>query len=112
MPAITKCPVCGFEGNHGFVGVVGGLHFYHTIDPNAMQCMANSCGFYLGASPARKTYRTALELFAAEVEPVSARSARQSDRVWAQAWRARLTGHERKAKRLFAQWTELHMARK
>ena len=100
MAAICKCPFCGFEGNHGFVGVVGGTRFYHGESRNGVVC-----GFYEGN---KGKYRTHLELFAAEVEPPRL-SGGKTDRTWAQAWRARLTGHDRTAKRLFAQWHKLSL---
>jgi len=106
MPAMTKCPFCGFDGPHGFgMANRGIMRFYHSkglgTDP--------TCGgFYAG----RKSYRTRLEALEAEILPAMDRSSLESERVWAQAMRADCRGENPKAKRLFKKWNTLALARR
>ena len=94
MPAYCKCPICGFDGPHGFNPTLGALMLYHTA-PHG------NCVRWEGA---KGVYRTALEHFRAEVLPTCVNA---ESRVWAQARIADLSGHPRKAKKLYAEWQRL-----
>ena len=103
MPAMTKCPFCGFDGAHGFTGCGPGImHFHHT---KGRGTNPECGGFYLGHED--KAFRTRLEALEARVLPEAERSSLESDRVWAQATRADCAGKWRLAKRLFEQWRSL-----
>lgn len=42
MPITQECPLCGFNGNHGFGAVNGGMYFYHSINSK------HACYYYIG----------------------------------------------------------------
>ena len=46
MPVITKCPRCGFEGNHGFTMVFPHTMYYHHTPIGAGPYGAGSCSWY------------------------------------------------------------------
>ena len=107
MPAVMKCPTCGFQGNHGFTDTVAGIvRFYHsTPDPQQEgQVQGNCYSFH-----ADDQWFTTLEDAWKHVRPrlVREQTARDGkpDTNWLGAWDARILDHdERKAKKLFKAW--------
>ena len=92
MPALTICGTCGFKGNHGFVPICAGvpMHFYHG---------SGGCdGFYLDLDG--NSHPTSLGAFNATIEKVG------GSKTWKAAMTARLSGHEKKALKLFDEWRE------
>ena len=122
MPAITKCAVkgCNFHGNHGFMSSVGGItHFYHTTDDNSVAHHWYSNEIEPNQIPNVKSGTVhqhngkhflntpdQLEAFELTVVPRVLRENKPGNTTWINAYRAELTGHPRKAKRLFKQWEE------
>lgn len=101
MPAFCKCqvPGCTFEGAHGFDSTVGNLmRFWHT----------GSHEWYKGTLPDGREFTTTdkIEAFEKCVVPRVLAEAKPGSALWVEAWRARLSGHERKATKLFNQWTD------
>ena len=103
MPMIMKCRLCDFEGNHGFTNVNGGLAVYHAENTDGTG--KNKCYYYIGDD--NKTYKTHLELFRAVTMPRAMKDGRESTKVWCLARIEDITGHPRKAKKLYERWHEL-----
>ena len=95
MPIVTKCPKCGFEGNHGFGHCNGGMWFYHDNPFHR---------FYRGNDD--RYYETELELFKAITMPEAKRSNDPGKDDWIKARLFDLTGHPRKAKRHYDAWKQ------
>ena len=90
MPAFTTCGTCGFKGDHGFAPICAGvpMHFYHD---------SGGCdGCYLDLDGT--SHPTSLEAFNATINKVG------GSKTWKDAMTAELSGHERKALRLFKKW--------
>ena len=69
MPVITKCPRCGFQGNHGFIADFAyTVRFYHGS-------WGNGCEWYKGVGG--RTYLT----FSAAIDAVH-RYDRHFDKLW------------------------------
>jgi hypothetical protein len=117
MPAVCKCrvPDCTFDGNHGFTSTVGGVEmFYHTeatkethfwymvgLDRHSRRDLIK-VGTVEQITDGREFLYTTdkLEAFNVAVAPTS-----RSD-IWTDAWRARLSGNEPLANRLFKRWQQ------
>ena len=93
MPILRDCPLCGTRAMHGFGIVNGGMYYYHGKHPD-------HCHFY--EDDKGKIYRTHLDLFRAVVIPRTPKT--KANRFWIAAREADLTGHPRKAKKLYEQW--------
>lgn len=88
MPVITKCPLCGFNGNHGFnidAGLYIGTAYYH-----------GGCRYIIGNDG--KTYKTLLAAFVAQC-PKSEQATN-----WGRMRIAQLSGHERIADKYRKLW--------
>ena len=94
MPVYMDCPLCGEKNiNHGFVPTNGAMYYYH----------GNTCRYYIGNSG--KVYTDELTMFNSEVVPHTPKT--KADKTWIEARRADITGHPRKAKKLYKLWQEL-----
>lgn len=102
MPIKMQCKLCSFQGNHGFMPTNGGLHVYHSDNPDGSG--HPRCNYYLGDDD--KVYKTELDLFMAVTMPTALKQTghRMSTVIWCQARIATITGHHRKAKKLYDQW--------
>jgi hypothetical protein len=94
MPAITKCKLCGFKGNHGFDYVNGGIMFYH-----------GDCQYWVGDDG--KTYKSHLDLFKSVTAPRALRDGRDPGvKNWIKARIADLSGQKIIAKRNYDLWKQ------
>ncbi|MDP2365078.1 MAG: hypothetical protein Q8M94_15080, partial [Ignavibacteria bacterium] len=102
MPIKMKCKLCSFQGNHGFVPTNGGLNVYHSENPDGSG--QSRCNYYIGDD--NEVYKTELELFKAVTMPTALKQTgnRLSTKIWCQARIATITGHPRKAEKLYNQW--------
>ena len=100
MPAIMKCEVCGFKGNHGFDMVNGGMCFYHFGENGIHR-------FYIGDNG--RVYKTELELFLNVTMPRALRDGRDSGvKSWCAGRIEQLKGHPRKAERYMKEWKRIN----
>jgi len=98
MPAITTCPHCGFHGNHGFIidtDKCSGIKFYH----------GSGKGYHEWFKNGEKVLLARLESFKYGAK----RQGIPSKSIWYRAMVARITGDEKKAKKLFKQWSESYL---
>jgi hypothetical protein len=96
MPAICKCPKCGFNGAHGFSPTNGGLMLYHHKQDGSV------CKYYAGDDG--NIYSTHLDLFKAVTIPRARQSRDPGVESWIKARIAELTGHPRIAKKHYDAW--------
>lgn len=99
MPVYLRCPICGFEREHGFLLLVGGITGFSHFIPGCEPQWVMECSHYWYEFKG-KTYRTKKEAWK------EARKQYPKD-TWRDAWDARLIEqNEKKAQRLFAEWRE------
>ena len=97
MPAMMTCPICGYDGPHGFnEPYVGGIvHFYH---------LAGDCQ---GAWTVDNKWFSSLQEAWQYIRPKLAAEPK-TDSSWLAAWDARIMEkNETKAMKLFRQWEKL-----
>ena len=98
MPAMMKCPTCGFEGPHGFnePGVGGIMMFYHSAPSGTCRSFTVNNKWFTSKAEAWK-----------EVRPLLV--ADRADPDWLAAWDARIIeGDEKKFERLIQKWRDSH----
>lgn len=96
MPVILDCKTCGKESSHGFTQTVAGImHYYQD----------GGCSFYEVRDYTKhpRHFSNGLDAFNYAMT-LPAYQTYTKDKLWMDAWRARLSGNEPVANRLFRKW--------